>query len=84
MFSFKPKTLLFSWKKEEIRNIHMFFVFFPIDVVWLDKKKRVIYSKRKLLPFSLTNIDKSSKYIIEVPYGIIKKTRTKNGDLISF
>ena len=41
IFSLKPKTLLFIWKEEKIRNIHMILVFFPIDVLWLNKNKKL-------------------------------------------
>lgn len=40
MFTLKPKTLIFVNKKEMPVSIHMFFVFYPIDVAWLDKKKK--------------------------------------------
>ena len=82
MFTLKPKTLLFSWGKEKKRNIHMFFVFFPIDVLWLNKEKEVISIKEKLMPFSLAKVSKPAKYIIELPQGIIKRTKTEIYDLI--
>ena len=84
MFSFKPRTLLFVWKEERKRNIHMFFVFFPIDVLWLNKEKKVIGTKEKLMPFSLVKMDTPSQYIIETPQGIIKKTKTKKQDTLTF
>ena len=84
MLSFKPKTLLFIWKKEKIRNIHMILVFFPIDVLWLDKNKKVIDVRGKIMPFLITNTNKPAKYIIELPEGTIKKTKTNKKDSIEF
>ena len=48
MFSQKPKTMVFTFKEEKIVPLHMFFVFYPIDVLLLDKNKIVIEKKRKL------------------------------------
>ena len=84
MFSIKPKTLLFTWKEEKIHNIHMFFVFFPIDVIWLNKEKRIIAMKENLKTFSISAIDKLSQHIIELPQGTIKRTNTHINDIIEF
>ena len=84
MFTLKSKTLLFSWKKETMRGIHMFFVFFPIDILWLNKNKKVIALKENLKPFSIYKVSKPSKYIIEMPQRTIKTTKTKINDMISF
>ena len=84
IFSLKPKTLLFIWKKEKIRNIHMILVFFPIDIIWLNKNKKVIDLRKKIMPFLITNTNKSAKYIIELPQGTIQKTKTEKKDLIKF
>ena len=84
MLSFKPKTLLFVWEKEEIRDIHMFFVFFPIDILWLDKEKRVIAIRKRVMPFSFVKINKPAQYVIESAQGMVIKTRTETQDLIRF
>ena len=84
IFSLKPKTLLFIWQKEKIRNIHMILVFFPIDVLWLDRNKKVIDMRKRFMPFLITNTSKPAKYIIELPEGTIKKTKTEKEDLIKF
>ena len=62
-------------------TIHMFFVFFPIDVIWLNKNKKVVDIKRNVKPFMLwiSPRDKA-KYIIELPKGITKSI--KIGDKI--
>jgi len=49
-------------------SIHMLFVFFPIDAVYLDENKKVVDIKRNLRPFSLNYTPKApSKYLIEIP-----------------
>jgi len=84
---FKRKTdkaLIFVFKKEKIINIHMFFVFFPIDVLWLDKNKKVIQLKEHLKPFRYIKAKRPAKYIIEFPDSTIRNSKTILGDTISF
>lgn len=66
MFS-KKRAALFSWKKSKKRPIHTFFVFFRIDIIYLDKHKRVIEIKRNIPPFAIYNPKRESRYLIEVP-----------------
>ena len=84
MFAFKPKTLIFAWKKEKILSLHMFFVFFPIDVLWLNKNKKVIQLKQNLKPFQIIIPKNPAQYVIEFRAGTIKKTKTQIKDLIKF
>ena len=84
MFSTKPKTLIFIFKKEKIIPLHMFFVFFPIEVLFLDKNKIVVEIKENFKPFTFYNPRKKSKYIIELPKDSIKKSKTKINDKIIF
>jgi len=85
MFTKKfPHALIFDFGKEKIINVHMFFVFYPIDVLWLNKKKRIVHLKENLKPFTFTIFSKPAKYIIELKKGTIKKTNTSIGDIVSF
>ena len=54
MFS-KPKNLIFVLDEESRYHamIHMFFVFFPIDVYWLDKDKNIVDKRINLKPFRI-------------------------------
>jgi len=85
MFSKKrKKALVFVFKEEKIISLHMFFVFYPIDVLWLDKEKRVVQLKENFRPFRIVLAGKPAKYIIELPNNTIKKSHTRIGDTISF
>ena len=44
MFS-KKKSLIFIFNKEKIIPLHMFFVFYPIEVSFLNKNKIVVEIK---------------------------------------
>ena len=83
MFS-KPKTLIFVLKKEKIISLHMFFVLYPIDVLFLNKNKKVVQLKENFRPFRIMIAKKPAKYIIELPNQTIQKTDTKLGRTISF
>ncbi|MFH1589631.1 MAG: DUF192 domain-containing protein [archaeon] len=86
MFSKKKEdyALIFEFDKKRKVSLHMFFVFYPIDVISLDEKKRVVDIKSDFKPFTFHTAKKKVKYIIELPRGIVKKTKTKIGDLINF
>ncbi|MBL7051390.1 DUF192 domain-containing protein [Candidatus Woesearchaeota archaeon] len=84
MFSLKPKALIFKWEKEKILSLHMFFVFFPIDILWLNKYKKVVQLKQNLKPFQILIPKKPAQYVIELPQGTITKTKTQVNDLIEF
>ena len=80
----KDKGLIFIYKKEKKISLHMIFVFFPIDVLFLNKNKKVIDMKKNFKPFSFYIAKKKAKYILELPEGTIKKTKTEIGDKIKF
>lgn len=84
MFSKKNKTLIFIFNKEKVISLHMFFVLYPIDVVFLNKNKKVVEIKENFKPFTCYTPKNKAKYIIELPKETIKKTKTSIGDTISF
>lgn len=65
-------ALLFILPKESRMesSIHMMFVFFPIDVLWLDKNFKVIDKRLNIKPFSFNHTPKeSAKYVVEAAAG---------------
>jgi uncharacterized membrane protein (UPF0127 family) len=65
MFS-KRKNLIFIFEKEEVVPLHMFFVFFPIDVLFLDKNKKIVEIKRDFKPFSYYRPKNKAMYVVEL------------------
>lgn len=64
-------------------TIDMFFVFFPIDVLWLDKEKEVVDIKRNVKPFTPVVIPrKPAKYVLELKKGVTNNIIV--GDKIEF
>ena len=78
------KALIFKFEKEKIISLHMFFVFYPIDVIFLDKIKVVVDMKENFKPFTFYVSKKKAVYAVELPKNTIKKTRTEVGDKIEF
>jgi uncharacterized membrane protein (UPF0127 family) len=75
---------VFVFEKEKIVPLHMFFVFFPIDVVYLDKKRKVVEIKENFMPFTFYNPNKRAAYVVELPKGSVKSSNTKIGDTLRF
>jgi len=85
MFSKKPDFgLVFVFRTEKRRSLHMFFVFYPIDLLFLDSKKKVVEIKENFLPFTLYFPRKRARFVVELPAGAVKKSSTRVGDTISF
>lgn len=80
----KDKILIFKFGREKIISLHMFFVFYSIDVLFLNKKRIVVDKKENFKSFRFYKSKKKAMYAIELPKGKIKKTKTEIGDKISF
>ena len=83
MFS-PQKDLIFVAASEQKIPLHMFFVFYPIDVLYLDAEKRVVEIKESFLPFTFYNPTQKAQYVLEVQQGTIKKTQTAVNDSLAF
>jgi uncharacterized protein len=73
-------ALVFEFPSESkiASSLHMIFVFFPIDVLFLDKGKKVV-DKVTLNPFTPNYTPKkASKYVIEMPNGKAKNVKIGN------
>lgn len=83
MFSSRVREpLVFVLGSEQKIALHMLFVFCPIDVVLLDRNRRVIELKESLKPFAFYTGRKKASYVIELPEGAIRRSRTGVGDRI--
>ncbi len=66
------------------QSIHMFFMKFAIDVIFVDKKYQVIGLVENIQPFSLSPFFLRAFFAIELAAGSIKKTRTSLCDVLVF
>lgn len=76
----KKEVLLFVFGTEEQIALHNWFVFYPINLTFLDKSKRVVEIKRDFRPFTFYTSKKRAAYLIETPYEI----KCAVGDKIRF
>jgi uncharacterized membrane protein (UPF0127 family) len=83
MFSKPNEALVMVFDKEQRVLLHMLFVPATIDVLFLNKNFEVVDVKQGFRPFTLYSSKKKSKYVIELPAGAIKESKTKLGDKIS-
>lgn len=61
-------------------SVHTFFMKFPIDVIFVDKQNYVLKAIENIKPFRLSPIVFGSNFVIELPIGAIKSSRTQKGD----
>jgi len=63
-------------------SVHTFFMKFPIDVIFLNKKTQVIAAVRNLKPNRMTRLYPQSFSVLELPTGMIAASNTAIGDTI--
>ena len=61
--------------------IHTFFMQFPIDLIYLDRKHRV-KKTRTAVPAWRLSVCFSAHSVLELPAGTVQETRTERGDLL--
>jgi len=66
----------------QCNSIHMFFMKFAIDVIFVDKKDCVVGLIRNIKPFHLSPVFFKAKYAIEVPVGAVDQSHTGKGDIL--
>lgn len=66
-----------------VSSIHMFFMRFPIDVLYLDKEMKVLKIKHSLLPWKMSYCP-GARITIELSAGKAKSTLVKAGDTLEF
>jgi uncharacterized protein len=61
-------------------QVHMFFMRFPIDVLFVDKNNIVVGLVENIKPGHLSPIFFGSHFVIELPSGVIQVTSTQIKD----
>ena len=64
-------------------SVHSFGMKFTIDVVYLDKKKRVKKVRKAMVPRRISAC-LTAHSVLELPEGTIEATRTEPGDQLEF
>lgn len=64
--------------------VHSFFMRFSIDVIFIDKSKKVVGFISNFTPFRLSPLYSKACMTIELPRGVILKSNIKLSDVIEF
>lgn len=65
-------------------SIHMFFMRYPLDVLFLDKDGNVVFLYFSIKPWRVGRIVRGAKVAVELPAGTIASSQTQLGDLLAF
>jgi uncharacterized protein len=65
-------------------SIHMFFMNFPLDIVFLNEQNEVVKLHPGLKPWRMTIPLNSAHSVIELPEGSINKLEINVGDILYF
>jgi uncharacterized protein len=62
-------------------SVHTFFMKFPIDLIYLDRERRIKKARSAVGPWRLSACF-SAHSILELPAGTIRETQTERGDTL--
>ena len=65
------------------QSIHMFFMKFALDIVYLNKGKKVLKVVKNLKPWRIS-LCLPAHSVLELPVGTIARTGTRKGDQLEF
>jgi uncharacterized membrane protein (UPF0127 family) len=68
---------------EPCNSIHMFFMRYPLDIVFLDKEGKVVFMYKGIKPWRVGRIVRGARLAIELPEGTIDRSNTQLGDTIT-
>ena len=63
-------------------GVHTVGMLFPIDLIFLDQRKCVVYIEEHVRPFSLSKISMKANSVLELPTHTVFHTGTRVGDLL--
>ena len=64
--------------------VHTFGMKYPIDIIFLNSKKKVIAARKAVRPNRLTRIYWTAECVIELPENTIAMTKTQPGDFVEW
>lgn len=77
------QAMVFAFARDDTWAMWMKDMKYPIDMVWLNDDKEVVYSVKNAQPSSYPKRfqpNVAARYVIELPSGTIDKTDIRNGD----
>lgn len=83
----KDKVMLFVFPEDGKHGIWMKDMKIPLDIVWLDSDRRVIYIARDVLPDSYPEVYRpniAARYVIELAAGTVQEKQIRIGTIAQF
>ena len=85
----KDKGMLFVYNKEDCYPFWMKNTKIPLDIIWMDKERKVVFIKNNASPCGLTKCtpiypNRKAKYVLEVNANIAKDLGIHTGDYARF
>ena len=85
----QDRALLFIFERLDFHAIWMKNCKFPIDIVWLDEKKKVVHVEESVPPCRVTNCpvyapQQRAAYVVELNAGQARREKAAVGSLIGF
>lgn len=65
-------------------NIHMMFMKYPIDVLFVDKNRKIIKIDDTLKPWTFCSCDFKAKDVVELRAGTVRKHSISTGDTVEY
>ena len=83
------RGMLFIFDNEGIYSFWMKNTLIPLDIIWLNENKEVVFIKNNAQPCEEENCpsikpDKEAKYVLEINGGMVDKIGLKIGDYLTF
>lgn len=75
---------IFTFNEEIYVPVTMYFVFFSIDILFLDKNKKIVELKENFRPFTNYYPKNLAMYLVELPAGTIKKHKVAINDKLAY
>lgn len=65
-------------------SVHMFFMKFPLDVIFLDRDNKIIHMEEELQPWKISKLVYGGKSVLEIPSKTIKLSQCELNDRLLF
>lgn len=65
-------------------SVHTWFMRFPIDLVYVDRSGTVLKTEMAVPPYRFSAVFRGHASVIELPAGIVERTKTQPGDRVRF
>lgn len=79
------KGMLFLFENDGVYNFWMKNTLIPLDIIWIDKNKKVVFIKENAMPCNLEDCEtfhptQKARYVLEINGGLAEKYGLKVGD----